>query len=143
MTPVKSSNIKAIGYDVEKLILNVEFKNGKTLGYKYVSSPEYEALVNDESVEKHFNQFVKPDKVAFEIVEGDNGDTLHVNESEASRDGWISVEDKEPEKKGNVLVYDGNYHVALFNPGHKNYRYDCDSYDVEPTHWMPLPEPPK
>lgn len=69
MTPVKSSNIKAIGYDVEKLILNVEFKNGKTFGYKYISSPEYEALVNAESVGKHFNQFVKGDKVAFEILD--------------------------------------------------------------------------
>jgi hypothetical protein len=56
---------------------------------------------------------------------------------------WISVKDAEPEKEGYVLVYDGSLHVSRFNPRqHGSYRYDCDTYDVTPTHWMPLPPPP-
>jgi len=57
---------------------------------------------------------------------------------------WISVKDREPDSDRNILVYDGNFHVAMFNSGQDIgcYRYDCDTYDVEPTHWAELPEPP-
>ena len=57
---------------------------------------------------------------------------------------WISVEDSEPENDAFILVYDGNIHTANFriNQDMGYYRYDCDTYDVTPTHWMTLPEPP-
>lgn len=60
-------------------------------------------------------------------------------------DEWISVIEREPETGGNVLVFDGSFHIAYFRPEQAihHYRYDCDTYDVTPTHWMPLPEPPK
>ncbi len=69
MIPVKSSNIAKIGYDALALQLNVEFKNGKTFGYKYVSSRDFDKLICAESVGKYFNSFIKPDKVAFEILD--------------------------------------------------------------------------
>lgn len=58
---------------------------------------------------------------------------------------WISVEDREPKDGDWILAFDGSYHVAQFSNRYPmgNYRYDCDTYDVKPTHWMPLPEPPK
>ena len=60
---------------------------------------------------------------------------------------WISVDDKEPSTDDDlyVMAYDGDFHVAVFRPSQSMgfYRYDCDTYDVTPTHWMPLPEPPK
>jgi hypothetical protein len=69
MAPVQSSNIKAIGYDALAFELHVEFKNGKTFAYKYVSSREFNKLLYAESIGKHINQFIKPDKVAFEIFD--------------------------------------------------------------------------
>jgi len=69
MTPIKSSNIQAIGYDKKELQLLVEFKGGKTFGYKYVSQDELKLLLSADSVGKHFNQFIKSVKVAQEIVE--------------------------------------------------------------------------
>ena len=69
---------------------------------------------------------------------------------------WISVEDKLPDTKECVLVadwYSGvNYGMvkAYYNSA---WFIDKDSVDVygdasvdlgfDPTHWMPLPEPPK
>ncbi len=83
MIPVKSSNIAKIGYDALALQLNVEFKNGKTFGYKYVSLRDFDKLICANSVGKHFNALIKPDKVAFEIFASDIGDTFHVSEKEA------------------------------------------------------------
>ena len=37
-TPVKSSNVKSIGYDPDKKILEVEFANGDV--YRYLKVPE-------------------------------------------------------------------------------------------------------
>ena len=67
MTPVKSSNIEAIGYNSATLDLFVEFKNGKTFSYKYVSRSEHSDLIQSESVGKHFNQFIKPGREVVEV----------------------------------------------------------------------------
>lgn len=66
---------------------------------------------------------------------------------------WIPVTERLPEKKKYVLVryknndmavacwFDGDEDIlfwrAMIDEG---WRADCDT---EPTHWMPLPEPPK
>ena len=58
--------------------------------------------------------------------------------------GWISVEDRLPEKSGEVLV-------ILSHPNMPNGYRSVDSYNTqdrmwgsskEHTHWQPLPEPP-
>ena len=72
MTTVKSSNIESIGYDTKKMHLNVTFKNGKTFGYSGVNQQEYDNLLNADSLGKHFNQYVKATKPAFEILDVDN-----------------------------------------------------------------------
>ena len=50
---------------------------------------------------------------------------------------WIEVKNREPDDGNKVFVYDGNFHVATFNARLQmgDYRYDCDQYDVIPTHW--------
>ena len=58
-------------------------------------------------------------------------------------DGWISVKDRLPDKKGDYLIYNTD---GIVWP----YWYDGDGwYDTlgyltqRVTHWMPLPEPPE
>lgn len=68
LTPVKSSNINAIGHDKAASELYVEFKNGKTFIYKDVSQTDALKLFQAESVGKHFNQFIKAVKVGAEVT---------------------------------------------------------------------------
>ena len=76
-----------------------------------------------------------------------------VIDPESLRPQWISVKDRLPEKKSDVLMLFefGNMAVGYWHDGDEDCTFwcaytddgfytDCDS---EPTHWMPLPEPPK
>jgi Protein of unknown function (DUF551) len=76
---------------------------------------------------------------------------------QAAAPQWISVKDRLPELRQEVLVwYDNGYEVAYlqkFEPPKLQYPQfnnvemfewcfgDFEDFDV--THWMPLPEPPK
>lgn len=53
--PVKSGLISSIGHNPETNTLAVEFKSGAVYHYGPVTSEQYEALKNAESVGKHFN----------------------------------------------------------------------------------------
>lgn len=53
-TPVKSTNIKAVGYDADKRVMEVEFTNGGVYHYLDVDPHEHQALVKAKSVGKHF-----------------------------------------------------------------------------------------
>ena len=92
MIPVKSSNIAKIGYDALALQLNVEFKNGKTFGYKYVSLRDFDKLICANSVGKHFNALIKPDKVAFEIVGEEVEKATEKDELSIMRDHMLMIE---------------------------------------------------
>lgn len=59
---------------------------------------------------------------------------------------WINIKDQEPEPWQEVLFYDeGEFCLGVYI-GKGIFRYinqfAFDS-DCEPTHWMPLPDPPK
>ena len=57
------------------------------------------------------------------------------------RDRWIPVSERVPETTDLVLVYNG-YTVAC-GGCHKGSWSWAESDDAcQPTHWMPLPEPP-
>lgn len=52
-------------------------------------------------------------------------------------DGWIKIEDALPEKHTEVLVYEkGITGTAWINS-------DGNWVDAHPTHWQPLPSPPR
>ena len=60
---------------------------------------------------------------------------------------WISVNEKLPEKPGIYLICtDDEVFSAEYNPRRIRCAWtdDYEGYcDFSPTHWMPLPEPPK
>lgn len=66
---------------------------------------------------------------------------------------WISVRERLPKKEQNVLMYfdSGNMAVGWWQDEDEHITFWCaytdDGFytdcDCIPTHWMPLPEPPK
>lgn len=69
----------------------------------------------------------------------------------APRAEWISVEERLPEEGKNVLCFEnGKFYIAFFEKYEEGAWWDWVAYDrddtwneVCPSHWMPLPEPPK
>ncbi len=56
--PVKSSNIVAVGYDVDSKTLAVQFKNG-TYHYPDVKPEVHAALVSADSVGRFFQEHIR------------------------------------------------------------------------------------
>jgi hypothetical protein len=54
-TPVSSSNICSIGYDIESNTLEVEFNDGSIYQYFRVPQEEYANLMKADSISKYFN----------------------------------------------------------------------------------------
>lgn len=67
-----------------------------------------------------------------------------IEELLAAAPKWISVKEGLPEKGKPVLVYGkrGGIYTALFEGGKYWWKLNSKSHYCEPTHWMPLPEPP-
>ena len=107
-----------------------------------------------EELTKELNTKPNGDLARRGIVISINEATKLLEKEKEKQYKWISVEDNFPEKDGKYLIFDGEYEVALF----KNDRFietyptgiDEGPYtkchyrqELFPTHWMPLPEPPK
>lgn len=61
--------------------------------------------------------------------------------AEAKRPKWISVEDRLPEFRQHVIVYDELAVGEAYWNG-KIFEWVADENIAFATHWMPLPEPP-
>jgi len=59
MIPVSSSNVAAVGYDADNLIVHVQFLSGTEYIYKGVSQPEFNGLVNAPSVGSYLHRNYK------------------------------------------------------------------------------------
>ena len=57
---VESSQIESVAWDNETLF--VRFQNGNVYSYEEVEEEEYKALLNAESVGKHFSKYIKGEK---------------------------------------------------------------------------------
>ena len=91
-----------------------------------------------------------------EIFEADNnvGDKMTPTDKDINVPSWIPVTERLPSLHDDVLMYfkdDDNMTVGYLDDVDEDramwcaysdggYYTDCD---YEPTHWMPLPEPPK
>ena len=58
-TSVKSSNILSVGHDPETNTLEIEFKGGGVYTYHDVDQAKADALLNAESVGKHFHAHIR------------------------------------------------------------------------------------
>lgn len=58
-TPVTSSNIRAIGYDSDSQILEVEFNSGAVYRYSGVPQWEQEGVMNADSKGQYLNANIK------------------------------------------------------------------------------------
>ena len=59
MNSVKSSNIKAVGYDEGKMILRVQFYSGGLYEYKDVPRKFYIDFITSKSLGKYFYKNIK------------------------------------------------------------------------------------
>ena len=59
LQPVKSSNIKAVGYHPESKTLRVQFANDAVHEYANVEPHEHQALVNAPSIGSHFHKNIR------------------------------------------------------------------------------------
>ena len=58
--PVISSNIKSIGYNKEKKVLEIEFNSGGVYEYSNVPEDAFESLNKAQSKGKYFIKYIKP-----------------------------------------------------------------------------------
>ena len=67
---------------------------------------------------------------------------------ELSKPRWIPVEERLPKYRERVLVFGGvTMYVAYYDKnrygGESWHKLNSKSHYCNPTHWMPLPQPPK
>lgn len=58
--PVKSSNIVSIGFNSATNEMEIEFANGAIHRYAAVTADAHHALINADSIGKHFHQHIRP-----------------------------------------------------------------------------------
>lgn len=59
MTPVKSTNLEAVGYDPASTTLTVQFKGGKRWAYDGVPQDTYDALMQADSIGSYFHANIR------------------------------------------------------------------------------------
>lgn len=65
---LQSSSLRSLGYDPEQQILEVEFSSGALYRYEAVP-PEVEALLEADSLGRHFNQVFKPQHYRYRRID--------------------------------------------------------------------------
>jgi hypothetical protein len=65
--PVESSNLRSVGFDAKKLVLEVQFHHGGIYRYFDVPAATHEALMKSESKGKFFQSSIR-NKFRFERV---------------------------------------------------------------------------
>jgi len=64
-SPVQSSSLRALGYDAAQQALEVEFSSGALYRYEQVPAEVVRALLEADSLGRHFNQCFKPQQYSY------------------------------------------------------------------------------
>ncbi|MCJ0975695.1 KTSC domain-containing protein [Pseudomonas sp. PS1] len=65
---VESSSLRALGYDPDEQVLEVEFHNGSQYRYEQVPAEVVQALLEADSMGRYFNQVFKPRHYAYRRI---------------------------------------------------------------------------
>lgn len=65
---VSSSSLRALGYDPEQQVLEVEFSSGALYRYEKVPPAAVQALLEADSLGRHFNQVFKPQHYRYQRI---------------------------------------------------------------------------
>lgn len=66
--PVRSSDLKSVGYNPLNSILEVEFRDGRIYHYLKIPLEIYDALMNAPSKGKYLNRNIKKRKFAYKQI---------------------------------------------------------------------------
>jgi len=72
---VKSSNIEAVGYNNDDMILTVKFKNGGVFAYEGVPAKAVAELHASESIGKYLHSNIKPNYICRKVEEDESADS--------------------------------------------------------------------
>jgi len=67
-TPVSSSSLTSVGYDIENMILEIEFHSGGIYQYFNVPESKYDGLMSADSHGKYFDAHIKKGGYRFEKI---------------------------------------------------------------------------
>jgi hypothetical protein len=67
---VASSSLKAVGYDAQQRLLEIEFQHGGVYQYSGVPANVYQALLAAPSLGRYFNESIRGDYDSREITPG-------------------------------------------------------------------------
>lgn len=79
----------------------------------------------------------------FQSAEKDNAKLTAWYVEKCNKHKWIPVTERLPDNQCDVLCDDEGRVVVGYYTDEKVGWHDLHSYKIYPTHWMPLPEPPK
>lgn len=79
-TPIQSSSIASVGYDAERLQLEIAFHSGRTYRYFDVPQSVYAWLVRVASPGTYVNRHIK-DRYRFEEITPDPGDEQDLSDA--------------------------------------------------------------
>lgn len=97
--------------------------------------------VDDDAVNAYLYGYKRGYAKCIEQMQDGFNELIVACNTSMNRLRWISVEDSLPEDDECCLIYDdcgidfGSYNSKT--------QYWLSEYSGQPTHWMPLPEPPK
>ncbi len=66
---LQSSSLRSLGYDPEQQILEVEFSSGALYRYEAVPPELVQALLEADSLGRHFNQVFKPQHYRYRRID--------------------------------------------------------------------------
>ncbi len=65
---VTSRSLRALGYDPDQQVLEVEFRNGSVYRYEQVPAEVVQALLEADSMGRYFNQVFKPQHYRYQRI---------------------------------------------------------------------------